>query len=115
VWKLVRVNIDYHVEVEGHYYSVPYVLAKQQLEVRLSAQIVESFHQGKRVASHPRSPLKGRYRTVAAHMPKAHQPYAEWTSQRLILWAAKTGEATAPVVEALLASRPHPQQGFRAG
>jgi transposase len=93
---------------------VPYVLVQQQLEVRLSAQVVERFHKGKRVASHQRSPLKGRHSTVAAPMPKAHQHYAAWTPQRLILWAAKTGEATAQVVEAILASRPHPQQGFRA-
>jgi transposase len=113
-WKLVRVNIDYHVEVEGHYYSVPYALVKQQLEVRLSAQVVEIFHKGKRVASHQRSPLKGRHSTVDAHMPKAHQHHAEWTPQRLILWAAKTGEATAQGVETILGSRPHPQQGYRA-
>src|SRR5256884_1556381 len=113
-WKLARVNIDYHVEVEGHYYSVPYALVKQQLEVRLSAQVVEIFHKGKRVASHQRSPLKGRHSTVAAHMPKAHRQYAAWTPQRLIRWAAHSGPATAQVVETILASRPHPQQGFRA-
>ena len=113
-WKTVRVNIDYHVEVDGHYYSVPYSLVRQQLDVRRSAQVVELFHKGKRVASHQRSPLKGRHTTVAVHMPKAHQHYAEWSPQRLVLWAAKTGEATAQVVETILASRPHPQQGFRA-
>jgi transposase len=113
-WKLARVNIDYHVDVEGHYYSVPYTLVKQQLDVRLSAQVVELFHKGRRVASHRRSPLKGRHSTVAAHMPTAHQRYAEWTPQRLVLWAAKTGAATAQVVETILASRPHPQQGFRS-
>jgi len=113
-WQLVRVNIDYHVEVDGHSYAVPYALVKQPLEVRLSAQVVAIFSKGKRVASHQRSPLKGRHSTVAAHMPKAHQHYAAWTPQRLMLWAAKTGEATAQVVEALLTSRPHPQQGFRA-
>ena len=113
-WKRARVNIDYHVEVEGHYYSVPYALVKQQLEVRVSARVVELFHKGTRVASHVRSRLKGRHSTVAAHRPTAHQRYAEWTPQRLILWAAKTGEATAQVVEAILTSRPHPQQGFRA-
>jgi len=113
-WKLVRVNIDYHVEVDGHYYSVPYRLVKQQLETRLTAHIVEIFHKGTRVASHQRSPLKGRHSTVAAHMPKAHQQYAEWTPQRLVRWAAKTGEATARVVETILTARPHPQQGFRA-
>ncbi len=113
-WKHARVNIDDHVEVEGHYYSVPYALVKQQLDVRLSAQVVELFHKGKRVASHRRSPLKGRHSTVAAHMPTAHQRYAEWTPQRLIHWAAHSGPATAQVVETILASRPHPQQGFRS-
>jgi transposase len=113
-WKQARVNIDYHVEVEGHYYSVPYVLVRQQLDVRLSAQVVELFHKGKRVASHRRSPFKGRHSTVAAHMPTAHQRYAEWTPQRLIHWAAHSGPATAQVVETILASRPHPQQGFRS-
>ena len=113
-WKLARVNIDYHVEVDGHYYSVPYSLVRQQLDVRLRAQVVELFHKGTRVASHQRSPLKGRHTTVAVHMPKAHQHSAAWTPQRLVRWAAQTGEATAQVVETILASRPHPQQGFRA-
>jgi transposase len=93
---------------------VPSTLVKQQLEVRLSAHVVELCHKGTRVASHQRSPLKGRHSTVAAHRPQAHQHDAEWTPHRLMLWAAKTGEATAQVVEAILASRPHPQQGFRA-
>jgi transposase len=113
-WKLVRVHIDDHVEVDGHYYSVPYSLVTQPLDVRLSAQVVESFHKGTRVASHQRSPLKGRHTTVAVHMPKAHHHDAEWPPQRLVLWAAHTGEAIAPVVDTMLASRPHPQQGFRA-
>ena len=113
-WKLVRVNIDYHVDVDGHYYSVPYALVKQQLEVRLSGQVVEIFHKGQRVASHAQSPYKGRHSTVAAHMPTAHRHYAEWTPQRLIRWAASSGPAVARVVETILASRPHPQQGFRS-
>ena len=107
-WKLARVNIDYHVEVEGHYYSVPYTLVRQQLDVCLSAHVVELFHRGKRVASHRRSPLKGRHSTIAAHMPTAHQRYAEWTPQRLMHWAAHSGPATATVVETILASRPPP-------
>jgi transposase len=113
-WKHARVNIDDHVEVEGHSYSVPYALVKQQLDVRLSAQVVELCHTGTRVASHRRSPLKGRHSTVAAHMPTAHQRYAEWTPQRLMHWAAHSAPATAQVVEAILASRPHPHQGFRS-
>ena len=113
-WKRARVNIDYHVDIEGHYYSVPYALVKHQLDVRLSERVVEVFHKGKRVASHPRSRLKGRHTTVAAHMPKAHREYAHWTPKRLIRWAANSGVATARVVETILESRAHPQQGFRS-
>ena len=102
------------MEVDGHDSSVPYALGRQQLDVRLSASVVARFAKGKRVASHPRSPHKGRHSTVAVHMPKAHQHYAEWTPQRLIHWAATSGPATAQVVEPILASRPHPQQGFRS-
>jgi transposase len=108
------VTIAYHVEVEGHSYSVPYSLVRQQLEVRLRGQVGEIFHTGHRVASHQRSPPKGRHSTVAAHRPTAHRDYAEWTPPRLIRWAATTGEATAQVVETILAARPPPQPGFRA-
>jgi transposase len=112
-WKKVRVHIDYHVEIDGHYYSVPYTLVKQQLDARLTANTVECFHKGHRVASHVRSHLKGRHTTVPEHMPKAHREYAEWTPQRLVRWAEKTGPATAGVIAQVLA-RPHPQQGFRS-
>jgi transposase len=113
-WKRARVHIDYHVEVEGHYYSVPYPLVKQELEVRLSAHTVECFYQGKRVASHRRSYHKGRHTTLPEHMPKAHQHYAGWSPQRLVGWAEKTGPATAELVATILASRAHPQQGYRS-
>jgi len=113
-WKKARVHIDYHIEVEGHYYSVPYQLVKHQVEVRITRQIVEIFHKGRRVASHRRSKEKGYHTTLTEHMPKAHQRYAEWTPERLIRWAAKNGIATAQLVENILGSRPHPQQGFRS-
>lgn len=113
-WKKVRVHIDYHVEVLGHYYSVPYQLSKQQLEARITSTCVECYHRGKRVSSHVRSSHKGRHTTVTEHMPKAHKSLAEWTPQRLIDWAAKTGPDTAKLVEEILASRIHPQQGFRS-
>lgn len=113
-WKKARVNIDYHVEVDGHYYSVPYQLGKQQLDVRLTRSTVECYQHGQRVASHVRSHLKGRHTTVAEHMPKAHREYAEWTPQRLLAWAGKAGPATAAVIEQIMAQRLHPQQGFRS-
>jgi transposase len=113
-WKKVRVGIDYHVEIDSHYYSVPYQLRGQQLDARITAGSIECFVQRKRVASHPRSFQKGRHSTVAAHMPKGHQDYADWTPERLIRWAEKTGPRTASLTEAILASRQHAQQAFRS-
>ncbi len=113
-WKKVRVNIDYHVAIDKHYYSVPYQLVKQQLDARVTAGTVELLHKGKRIASHRRSYQPGRHTTVNVHMPKAHREYAEWTPERLVRWASDTGPATAKLVEQILSSRPHPQHGFRA-
>jgi transposase len=113
-WKKVRVAPDYHVEFEGHYYSVPYQLVKKQLDLRVTRQAVEVLDRGKRVAAHRRDRRRGRHTTIAEHMPKAHQEYLEWTPPRLVRWAAKTGPATAGLVEEIMLSRAHPQQGFRA-
>lgn len=114
-WKKASVHIDYHVEADAHYYSVPYQLVGQKLDVRLTAGVIEVFHKGKRVASHQRCyDPKRRYITLPAHMPKSHQEHAEWTPERLVRWAQKTGPAVARVVETILINRPHPQQGFRS-
>jgi transposase len=113
-WKQAKVNIDYHVEVDKHRYSVPYQLVGKKVEVRSTQSTLEVFFNSKRVASHKRSPHKGRFTTQKEHMPKGHREYAEWTPQRLIRWAAKTGEHTAMLIEKILESRPHPQQGFRS-
>lgn len=113
-WKKARVHIDYHVEILGHYYSAPYQLVKLELDVRISANTVELLYAGKRVASHCRSSLKGRHTTLTAHMPHAHRHYAEWTPQRLVGWAERSGPATAAVVDTILSTRAHAQQGFRA-
>lgn len=112
-WKKARVNIDYHIDVEGHYYSVPYQLVRQQIDVRITESAIECFLKGKRVASHKRSLRKGRHSTVKEHMPQSHRHYADWTPDRIVDWAAKTGEATKALVEKVIASRAHPQQGYR--
>ncbi len=108
-----KVNIDYHVEVKGHYYSVPYTLVGQRLDVRLSARMVEVLHRGKRVASHVRDDRKGYHTTDPAHMPKAHREHLEWTPSRLIQWAGKIGPNCAQAVEHILTTRRHPEQGYR--
>ena len=113
-WKKVRVHIDYHVEVEGHYYSVPYQLTRKQLDARLTDNTLECFHKGQRVASHPRSWLKGRHTTLPEHMTESHRQYGDWSPERLIRWAEKFGPSTAHVITAILSSRRHPQQGYRA-
>jgi len=113
-WKKARVNIDYHIEVERHYYSVPYQLIGKQIDVRMTSSIIECFYKNKRLASHIRSLRPGHHTTVKEHMPKSHQKWAEWTPQRLIRWAAKIGPQTEKLIEAILAGRAVPQQGFRS-
>ena len=113
-WAKVRVHIDYHVEVAGHFYSVPHRLVREQLEVRYTATVVECFRSGKRVASHQRSFAAGRHTTLAEHMPRSHREFAEWTPQKIISWAGETGAATAQVVEIILSRKTYPEQGFRS-
>lgn len=113
-WRTARVNIDYHIEAGRHYYPVPYQLAGQQVDVRLPAATVEVFRAGQRVASHVRSAERHRHTTDPAHMPRSHREHASWTPSRIIEWAAQTGPATAALVQAVIAARPHPEQGYRA-
>ncbi len=113
-WKTARVNIDYHVEVDRHWYSVPYQLVGQVCDIRVTAGVVEVLHQRRRVASHRRSGEQRRFTTDAAHMPEAHRRHAEWTPGRIVAWAERTGPATGALVAAIMASRPHPEQGFRS-
>jgi transposase len=113
-WKTVRANIDYHVEVDRHYYSVPYQLVGEQLETRSTPSTVEIFHHGKRVASHARSFIAYHHSTVHEHRPKSHQAHLEWTPSRLIHWGESVGEATAQLIRTILESKPHPEMGYRA-
>jgi transposase len=113
-WKKARVHIDYHVAVDGHYYSVPHALIKREVDVRMTHNTIECFHRGERVASHQRSNLKGRHTTVAAHMPESHRQAGEWSPERLLKWAAKAGPATEKLIRTVMASRKHPQQAYRS-
>jgi len=113
-WKKARVHIDYHVAIDGHYYSVPHALIKKQLDVRITQHTLECFYHGNRVASHRRSRQKGRHTTLPAHMPESHRQAGEWTPQRLANWAAKTGPATEKLITTVLMSRRHPQQAYRS-
>ena len=113
-WKKATVNVDYHIEVNRHYYSVPHTLIKKKIDVRITNNTIECFYKSKRVASHIRSHDKGRHTTIKEHMPKSHQKWAQWTPDRFIRWAAKIGPHTKSLIENVLNSRAHPQHGFRS-
>ena len=112
-WKKAVVNIDYHVAVDHHFYSVPHRLLRERVEVRLSTSTVEIFHDGKRVALHRRSRHRGRATTDPLHRPKAHREHLAYPPSRLIRWAEKTGPETAAIVTRILEERLHPEQGYR--
>ena len=113
-WSKAKVNIDYHVAVDNHFYSVPYTLIHQEVEVRLTDQSVELFRASKRVAAHLRSYQSGRCTTIEEHRPKSHQKYLQWTPGRMVEWAGTIGPECAKVVEHILQNRPHPEMGFRS-
>jgi transposase len=112
-WYLARVGIDYHVEVAGFFYSVPHALIREQVDTRATARTIEVFHRGKRVAAHARRYGGPRHGTQSEHMPSAHRRYAEWTPERFQRQARDIGPNTEGLILAVLARRPHPEQGFR--
>jgi len=113
-WKSAKVNIDYHVEFDGHYYSVPHALVRTTVELRVTATLVECFSSNQRVACHPLSHLRGKHTTTPEHMPASHRAHLEWTPQKLIDWGLRIGVSTAAIVTWQLEHRPHPEQGYRA-
>ena len=113
-WKSCRVNIDYHVEVDGNYYSVPYQLLGERVEARMTAAMIEIYIKDKRLASHRRIYARGKSATKTEHMPRSHRAYAEWTPSRLIHWAEKAGPATGRLVAEILRRQRHPENGYRS-
>ena len=112
-WKRCRVAPDYHVEVDGHWYSTPYRLIRALVDVRVADNTVEIFHKGLRIASHARAPNRRGHTTIAEHMPSAHRRYGKWTPGGLIAAGEKIGPSTAAFFQAVIDARPHPEQGFR--
>ena len=111
--KIVRVHIDYHVEVDKHYYSVPHSLVKQKLEAHITGTLVTLYHQGQVVATHPRSERIGQHTTLDIHMPVSHQKHLQWSPMRFERWAKDIGPATVQIVTRFLQSRKHPEQSYR--
>ena len=113
-WKKARVNIDYHVEYDGNYYSVPHALVRQEVDLRITTSCIEVLAKNRRVSSHRRSYRKGHYSTVSEHMPAAHRAHADWSPGKLLTWAASVGPSTAELTKRLLIEKAHPEQGYRA-
>jgi hypothetical protein len=113
LWGPARVHIDCHIEVDGHYYSVPYRWLREQVDTRLTDNVLEVFAKGKRIASHVRSYARGRHSTTVEHLPPKHQQYLGWSPERLASWAESIGPSVRLVVERLLAGREHSQQAYR--
>jgi len=113
-WRVRRVGIDYHVDIDRHFYSVPHRFVRREVEVRLTVRTVEIFCKGERIAAHQRTSGNGRHTTVPEHMPSSHRRYADWTIERIRREAAALGPSVALLCDLILERRPHPEQGFRA-
>jgi len=113
-WNRCKVHIDYHVEVVDNFYSVPYQLVGQEVEVRWTSGVVEIFHAGRRITSHVRVSGRGKYVTKPEHMASSHRAHAEWTPSRVIDWASQSGPAVGELVERLMKEKPHPEVGFKS-
>jgi len=113
-WTQARVNIDYHVQFDRHFYSVPYTLTGERVEIRSTATTIEIFHRGQRIASHVRSPQPYQATTLNEHRPQSHQQHLAWPPSRLLRWAESVGPSTAQLFAEILKSKPHPEMGYRS-
>lgn len=112
-WKRATVNVDYHVQLAEHFYSVPYTLVREEIEARLTATTIEIFYRGRRVASHARSIMRFRFTTDPAHMPEAHKRHFAG-ADAVIAWASSVGPMTEAMVNRILDAQPIREQGWRS-
>ena len=112
-WRKVRVGFDCHIEVDRRFYSIPYALVKNQIDVRLTAKTIECFHQGRRIALHLRSTRLGSYATRGEHLPAHHRAQMEWSAERLRRWAAQIGTSTDEPVRQMPERKPHAEMAYR--
>jgi hypothetical protein len=113
-WKKAKVHLDYHVDIERHYYSAPHGLIGKTVDVRLCASTVEILHRGTRVAAHVRSGVRGGFTTCPAHRPERHRAVVELTHEKLLRRAESIGPSTAGVLQAQIHTRVHPEHALRA-
>jgi len=113
-WRKARVGFDCHIEIDRRFYSVPFSLVKQTIDVRITAKTIEAFDQGKRVAAHPRAARIGSFVTCSAHLPARHRAHLEWTPERLLRWAMQIGFSTHELVRQMIERKPHAEMAYRS-
>lgn len=112
-WVQVRVNLDYHVEVQKHWYSAPYQFARELLWARITPNTIELYRAGKRVASHARSSAAYKHTTDRGHMPQAHREHSAGV-EGVIAWGASVGPMTEALVRRLIDASVVREQGWRS-
>jgi transposase len=113
-WKKARVHLDYHVELEKHWYSVPYYHARKEVWVKATERCVEVYENNQRVALHVRSRRQYAHTTLPEHMPPEHAEVKSWTAEKFTAWGKAIGPETHAFVVNLLTSKPFREQAFRA-
>ncbi len=90
---------------------MPYQYIGEVLDVKVTPNLVEIFRNGRPVASHRRS--RKRYTTKRDHMPSSHREHRRWSPPRVVATAKRIGPHTSELVDRLLSSKIHPEQGYR--
>lgn len=113
-FKMLKVNIDYHIALEYGYYSVPYQLLHKKVEVWYSDKTVDIYYEGKKVATHPKTSQRGKYITQSEHMASSHRKYLEWNPGKILNWGQTIGKNTVKLLDTIMRRRPHPEMGFKS-
>ncbi len=113
--KRLTVGIDYHIEVEGNGYSVPYTSLGKKVDVWYSHSQVEISHRGEILAVHPRLHHPREDSTLLEHMPPEHRyRYEKWNPGRILNWAQSIGEETVELMQEIMHNRSHPVRGYKS-
>lgn len=113
-WLVRTVSPDYRVSVDSATYTVPYVFAGQSVDVRVSRGSVEVFCDGERIATHPRSKVRGDDVKQKSHQPKWHTDFLEQSGERFRQRAlAEIGPWGRTVADSMLAAGKVEEEGYR--
>ena len=113
-WKRAKVFLDYHIEHERRYYSVPYRLIGKSVDLRITAHTIEVYYRGQSVARHLKGAGSGRFITEPGHRPERHSAVIELSHERLLERAEAIGPSTAALLREQTARRLHPEEALRA-